>query len=397
MTGINDILTINAGSSSIKIALFSAGQSLRPVLTASVEQIGTPGSHLSVRDCGDTETLTRPVAAGTFPEAVAFAINWIGDSGWSKGVTAVVHRIVHGGPDFHLPKRLTRTDVEALRRLVPLDPEHLPGAILLIEAITRRFPLLPQFACFDTGFHHDMPGVAKRLAIPRKFDVQGVRRYGFHGISYEYLMSELLRTDGDLAARGRIVLAHLGNGSSLAAVSNGKPVDTSMGFTPAAGVPMGTRSGDLDPGLALYMARTQNMDAQQFDNFVNFECGLLGVSGTSSDMRELLGAEDEDPRAAEAIALYCYQIKKCIGAFAAALGGLDTLVFTGGIGANASPVRARICEGLAFLGVELDRTRNQHNATVVSKDAAKVKVRAMQTDEELVMARTVMRLLDCHA
>ncbi len=261
--------------------------------------------------------------------------------------------MVHGGPEYSRPQRITRELVAALRELSPFDPEHLPEEILLTEAFQRRFPDLPQVACFDTAFHRDMPRVARLLPLPRRFDAKGVRRYGFHGLSYAFLMEELARLAGEEAARGRIILAHLGNGASLAAVHRGKPVDTSMGFTPAAGVPMSTRSGDLDPGLVWYLSQREGMGAKEFNEMINSRSGLLGVSETSSDMRDLLDREGEDERAAEAIALFCYQVKKWIGAFAAALAGLDTLVFAGGIGERAPAVRARIC---AWAGISWDRS-----------------------------------------
>jgi acetate kinase len=283
--------------------------------------------------------------------------------------------------------------VEELHRLSPFDPDHLPEEILLTEAFHHRFPELPQVACFDTAFHHDLPRVAQLLPIPRRYEAQGVRRYGFHGLSYAFLMGELARLAGPESAQGRVILAHLGNGASLAAVRGGKPVDTSMSFTPTAGVPMSTRSGDLDPGLVWYLARTEKMGAKQFNEMVNFQSGLLGVSETSSDMRDLLGREAQDVRAAEAVALFCYQIKKWIGSFAAALGGLDTLVFAGGIGENAPPVRARICEGLGFLGIELEGSRNAANAGVISTATSRVDVRVIHTDEELMIAETVCRVL----
>jgi acetate kinase len=248
-------------------------------------------------------------------------------------------------------------------------------------------------ACFDTAFHHDLPRVARLLPIPRRYEAQGVRRYGFHGLSYAFLMGELARLAGTEAAQGRVILAHLGNGASLAAVSDGKSVDTSMSFTPTAGVPMSTRSGDLDPGLLWYLARTEGLDAKRFNEMVNFQSGLLGVSETSSDMHDLLDREIQDVRAAEAIALFCYQVKKWIGAFAAALGGLETLVFAGGIGENAPSVRARICDGLGFLGIELDETRNAKSAPLISPDASRVAVRVIRTDEELMIATSVARLL----
>ena len=303
------------------------------------------------------------------------------------------HRVVHGGPKHIQPERITPQMVEELRRLSPFDPEHLPEEILLTEAFHRRFPELPQVACFDTAFHHDLPRVARLLPIPRRYAALGVRRYGFHGLSYAFLMEELARLEGAETARGRVILAHLGNGASLAAVRDGKPVDTSMGFTPASGVPMGTRSGDLDPGLAWYLARTEGMSAQRFNEMVNAQSGLLGMSETSSDMRDLLDREGRDVRAAEAIALFCYQVKKCIGAFAAALGGLDTLVFAGGIGEHAPRIRTRICDGLEFLRIELDETRNAASEGVISAAISRVVVRVIHTDEELMIARTVRRVL----
>ncbi len=278
-------------------------------------------------------------------------------------------------------------------QLTPFDPEHLPGEILLTQAFQRRFPKLLQIACFDTAFHHDLPRVAQLLPIPRRYEAQGVRRYGFHGLSYEFLLGELARVAGAEAAQGRVILAHLGNGASLAAVHHGKAVDTSMGFTPAAGVPMSTRSGDLDPGLVGYLARTENMNATEFNELVNFQSGLLGVSETSSDMRDLLAREADDVRAAEAVALFCYQVRKWIGAFAAALGGLDTLVFAGGIGENAPAIRARICEGLSYLGIEVNESRNAQTAGVISMDSSRITVRVMRTDEELMIARVVGRVL----
>jgi acetate kinase len=257
----------------------------------------------------------------------------------------------------------------------------------------QRLPAMPQVACFDTTFHRNLPRVARILPIPRRLERAGVRRYGFHGLSYDFLMQELARVGGMEAAQGRVLLAHLGNGASLAAVRAGQCVDTSMAFTPAAGVPMSSRSGDLDPGLVRYLAQTEGMTAEQFDHMINHESGLLGVSEISSDIRDLLSIEGQDERAADAVALFCYQVKKWIGAFAAVLGGVDTLVFAGGIGENAAVVRARICEGLDFLGIELDAARNVTSAPVISADASRVTVRVIRTDEELMIAQAVDRVL----
>ncbi len=283
--------------------------------------------------------------------------------------------------------------MEELLRIIPFDSEHMPEEILLTEAFHRRFPKLPQIACFDTAFHHDLPRVAQLLAIPRRYETQGVRRYGFHGLSFAYLLEELERVAGKPAARGRVILAHLGNGASLAAVRGGRCVDTSMALTPAAGLLMSTRSGDVDPGLVSFLARSEQMTPAQFDRMMNHQSGLLGVSETSSDMRDLLSRETSDVRAAEAVALFCQQAKKWIGAYAAVLGGLDTLVFAGGIGENAPRVRDRICENLGFLGIELDGWRNGENEPVVSTDTSRVTVRVMRTNEELVIAQAACRVL----
>jgi acetate kinase len=387
------ILTINGGSSSIKLALFEAGDSLQRILEGGIERIGLPDATLRVKGLNQADSFSRLVKAPDHAVAVAALMDWIEERGGRHTLTAVGHRVVHGGPRYYKPERITPQMVEELHRLSPFDPDHLPEEILLTEAFHHRFPELPQVACFDTAFHHDLPRVAQLLPIPRRYEAQGVRRYGFHGLSYAFLMGELARLAGPESAQGRVILAHLGNGASLAAVRGGKPVDTSMSFTPTAGVPMSTRSGDLDPGLVWYLARTEKMGAKQFNEMVNFQSGLLGVSETSSDMRDLLGREAQDVRAAEAVALFCYQIKKWIGSFAAALGGLDTLVFAGGIGENAPPVRARICEGLGFLGIELEGSRNAANAGVISTATSRVDVRVIHTDEELMIAETVCRVL----
>jgi acetate kinase len=392
MTASPRILTINGGSSSIKFAVFGAG-SLQRILEGAIERIGQPEATLRVKGLSPADNFSRVVKAPDHTVAAGALTDWIEERVGRDGLAAVGHRVVHGGPKYSEPQRITAQLVEELHRLSPFDPEHLPEEILLTGAFHRRFPDLPQVACFDTAFHHDLPRVARLLPIPRRYEAQGVHRYGFHGLSYEFLMGELARLDGTEAAQGRVILAHLGNGASLAAVRYGKSVDTSMSFTPAAGVPMSTRSGDLDPGLVWYLARTEAFDAKRFNEMVNFQSGLLGVSETSSDMRDLLERETQDVRAAEAVALFCYQVKKWIGAFAAALGGVDTLVFAGGIGENAPSIRARICDGLGFLGIELEEKRNAATEAVISAEAGRVVVRVIRTDEELMIAKTVCRVL----
>ncbi len=387
------VLTMNGGSSSIKFALFEAGEQLIQTLEGKIEGVGLAKGSFTVIALNPAESFARPAAVPDHSTAVGLLMDWIQERMELGPLTAVGHRVVHGGPKYWEPQRITPEMIEQLRQLSPFDPDHLPEEILLTVAFHRRFPNLTQIACFDTAFHHDMPRVARLLPIPRRYDARGVRRYGFHGLSYAYLMQELGRVAGAAAAKGRVILAHLGNGASLAAVLDGRSVDTTMAFTPAAGLVMGTRSGDVDPGLVSFLARSEKMTPAQFDRMVNHESGLLGVSETSSDMRDLLAREDEDIRAKEAVALFCYQAKKWIGAYAAALGGLDTLVFAGGIGENAPPVRTRICQGLSFLGIEIDESRNRAAAAVISTDASRATVRVIHTDEDLMIAESVCRIL----
>lgn len=387
------ILAVNGGSSSIKFALFKTEGPLRRVLVGGIERIGLSNPIFQAKGSAEADTFSHQVAAADHTEAVNVLLDWLENRSDSNPLTAIGHRILQGGPKYYEPQGITADLVAELHRLSPFDPDHIPEELQIFEALRSRYPDLPQIACFDTAFHHDLPRVAQLLPIPRRFEAKGVRRYGFHGLSYAFLMQELGRVAGQKAAGGRVILAHLGNGASLAAVRNGKSLDTSMSFTPTAGVPMGTRSGDLDPGLVLYLSRTEQMTAQQFSTMVNTHSGLLGVSETSSDMQDLLRIETQDVRATEAVALFCYQVKKWIGAFAAALGGLDTLVFAGGIGENAPTVRSRICEGLEFLGIELDQTLNAASPWLISAHDSRVTVRVIPTNEELIIAQTVCKVL----
>ncbi len=387
------ILTINGGSSSIKFALFEAGNSLVRILKGAIEQIGQSESIFKVNGAKKEDNFVRPVKAQDHSAAVNLMMDWLEGEIGTNELTAVGHRVVHGGPKYSEPQIITKEMVSELHNLSPFDPEHLPEEIQLTEAFQSRFPELTQVACFDTAFHHNLPRVAQLLPIPRQYEKEGVRRYGFHGLSYAFLIEELARIGGEKAASGRVILAHLGSGASLAAVHDGKPVDTSMGFTPAAGIPMSTRSGDLDPGLFWYLFQTEKISAKQYHEMINFHSGLLGISGTSSDMHELLKHEKEDVRAAEAVAVFCYAVKKCIGAYAATLGGLDSLVFSGGIGENATLIRSRICEGLEFIGIQLDQERNSNNENVISVANSKVTVRVIKTDEESMIAKIVCEVL----
>ena len=387
------ILTINGGSSSIKFALYRMGDPPQRGLHGKVDRIGLRGTTFAFDDPARKRQDGRGIGNLDQRSAANFLLDWLDMQVGLTSITAVGHRVVNGGGSYREPHRVTKELLDEMHRISAYAPEHLPSEIDLIEMVEERIPGLPQVACFDTAFHRDMPRVAKILPIPRRFEIKGVERYGFHGLSYEFLMEELGRVAGVEAAQGRVILCHLGNGSSLAAVRSGKSVDTSMGFTPAAGVPMSTRSGDLDPGLVWYLAQTEHVTAQQFHRMINHESGLLGISETSSDLRDLLDLEASDVRAAEAIALFCYQVKKWIGAFSAALGGLDTLVFAGGIGENALIIRARICDGLGYLGVQFDEIRNAAGEAVISTDSSQVQVRVIRTDEDVIIAKAVFRML----
>jgi acetate kinase len=384
------VLAINAGSSSIKFAVYQAGPPLTSSLRGTLGRIGLEGTTLSWHT--ESGARARRLDALGSDAATAVLIDWLESQEVFGSMSAVGHRVVHGLARTE-PTRITPEVIAELHRATPYAPDHLPREIALIEALRDRHPDLPQVACFDTAFHAGMPRVARLLPIPRRYYDKGVQRYGFHGLSYAYLIDELARTAGADVADGRVILAHLGNGASMAAVNAGKSIDTSMGFTPAAGLVMSTRTGDLDPGVVSFLVRTERMTASEFHQMVNHESGVLGVSELSPDMKDLLAREAADRRAAEAVDLFCYQAKKWIGAFAAALGGLDMLVFSAGIGEHSAPIRARICEGLAFLGIELDDKRNRSHAAVISTDAGKVAVRVMHTDEELMIARLVTRLL----
>ena len=388
---IASVLAINCGSSSVKFAIHEVGTSPAVSFRGRVDRIGQTGTTLtwSGRD-GRGETGRVDVV--DHDAAASRLIDWLEAREEFAAVRAVGHRVVHGMAHTK-PERVTPDLLDELRRITPYAPEHLPREIELMEAFRERHPDLQQVACFDTAFHGRMPRVAKLLPIPRRYQTRGVQRYGFHGLSYAYLLEELAHAAGPEAADGRVILAHLGNGASLAAVQGGTSIDTSMGFTPAAGLVMSTRTGDLDPGLVSFFAHTEEMTAPQFHQMINHESGLLGVSEISADMRDLLAREADDVRAAEAVALFCYQAKKWVGAFAAALGGLDTLVFSAGIGEQSASIRARICGGLGFLGIELQDERNAAHAAVISADASRVKLRVIPTNEELMIARSVSRVL----
>ena len=387
------ILTINSGSSSVKFALYRIDGSLERILYGKVDRIGLKGTSLDFNNLTKKKKGNIKIEVSDHKSVANFLIDWLEKQIDFSLLNGVGHRVVFGMKHTE-PELITKELLNELHRIIPYDSDHLPAEIELIEVFSQRYPSLSQVACFDTAFHRTMPRVAKLLPIPRRFDKIGIQRYGFHGLSYAYLIEELIRVSGKRVANGRVILAHLGNGASIAAVFKGKSIDTSMGFTPDGGMIMGTRPGDLDPGVAWYMIKSENLTPKQFNNLINHESGLLGISETSSDMRDLLARESDDIRAAEAVALFCYQAKKWIGAFAATLGGLDILVFAGGIGENCPVIRSRICEGLGFLGIGLNAKQNRKNAAIISKKRESVTVYVIHTDEEWMIAKTVSQVLN---
>jgi acetate kinase len=377
------ILCINAGSSSLKFSVYqmsSTGSADARVVSGAVEAIGQPTGRFWMKGNDDRRLCTADHAFSNHIEAVEAMVEGLEQQGRLE-ISAIGHRIVHGGPYFSDPLIVDRDVRARLDEIVPYAPLHLPTQIGIIDQVSKRRPDLPQVACFDTAFHRPMPELAKRFALPRELYDQGIRRYGFHGLSYEFVTSKL----GPKLGR-RAIIAHLGNGASMVALQDGRPIDTSMGLTPTGGFMMSTRSGDLDPGVLVHLQR-RGWTAEQLEAMLDRSSGLAGVSSLSSDMKTLLETRANDLRAAEAVAMFCYQARKTIGAYAAALGGLDTLVFTGGIGERAAEVRAEICDGLGFLGIVVDRASNARDADVISAIGGTCVVRVAQTDEDLMIAR----------
>lgn len=381
------VLCLNAGSSSLKFSVWDNEESLGD---GEVENIGQPEAFAWLRTPGEPPR-RLPGQWADHGEAAARVFALLGERAL-PAPAGVGHRLVHGGARHVAPERVTAALIAELRALIPLSPLHLPSGLAGVEAVATRFPALPQAVCFDTAFHRGLPEIARRLPLPRALaDGAGIERFGFHGLSYEYVLERL-----GAAGRGRVVIAHLGNGASMAAVREGRPVDTSMGLTPAGGFMMGTRTGDLDPGVLLYLMREKGYDAARLDRLVNRESGLLGVSGVSADMKALLARRERDEAAALAVAMFCYQARKQIGAFAAAMGGLDTLAFTGGIGERAAPVRAEICDGLGHLGVRLDPARNAAHDDPLSAPGSGCAARVVPTREDVMIARHSRAVLFAH-
>jgi acetate kinase len=386
------ILTMNRGSATLKSTLYEIGARNEVLLSISVDYGAAAKAHLKITDASGAALLDSWVKGSDSNTALQAIFAWLDKHEYLAGLKAAGHRLVHGGSRYTEPQRITPKFLSALEKLVPLDPDHLPAAIRGIRFMSKKFPKLAQVACFDTAFHSSLPTVAKMYALPRRLYDQGVRRYGFHGLSYEYIVGELRNLNAKLAT-GRVIVAHLGSGASIVALQNGKSMDTSMGFTPLEGLVMSARSGDVDPGLLLYLLAQKKMSAKEAGLLLNKQSGLLGVSGITGDMRTLLEKSKQDSHAAEAIDLFCYRAKKYIGAYAAALGGLDALVFTGGIGERAPSIRANICNGLDFLGIHLDVKQNEANAPVISTKDSRVNVRVILTNEDEMIVQHVVAVL----
>lgn len=393
---IQGLLTLNAGSSSIKFALFRRADPVpaQPELVGQYDGIGTAQAHLKAKDAqGHILDDTDLKLAGDHPHRAALAhlVEWLHahEAGWA--IAAVGHRVVHGAQDYSQPIRLDDRHIARLKEFVPLAPLHQPHNLAGIEAMRAALPDVPQIACFDTAFHRSQPQLAQLFALPRRITAQGVRRYGFHGLSYEYIADVLPRHLPPEQADGRVIVAHLGNGASMCALVGRKSQATTMGFTAVEGLMMGTRTGALDPGVLLYLMDYAGMDAKQLTHLIYKESGLLGVSGISQDMRELLASDKAE--AQEAVDLFCYRIVREIGSLSAAIGGLDALVFTGGIGEHAAPVREKVCRQLGWLGLAFDAAANTAGTGRISTATSRVAALVMPTNEEWMLARHTAGLL----
>jgi len=387
------ILVINAGSSSIKFSVFetAADQSLQAGVHGQVEGIGT-SPRLKIADAQGRSVADQTAAGNDHRAAIAAIQDWFaGHVGGEAQFGGVGHRVVHGGTDYSEPVVIDERVISRLEELVPLAPLHQPHHIAAIRAVAAVAPQVPQVACFDTAFHRYQPPLALEFALPRELTAKGIRRYGFHGLSYEYIVSKLPEV-APQCANGNLVVAHLGNGASMCAIAAGRSIATTMGFTPVDGLPMGTRTGALDPGVILYLIAHERMDTNAVQHLIYEGSGLLGVSGLSSDMRTLLASNA--PAAREAVALFVYRIGRELGSLVAALEGLDALVFTGGIGENAAEIRAQVCRHAGWLGVALDEEANARGGPLISRRGSAVSAWVVPTDENLMVARHTRRLIE---
>lgn len=387
----NSILTINGGSSSLKFSVYERGDTPRGILSGEIAGLGKTGALLRFTDRIDNKDGELPMPEGSIINSFLFLLDWLEKQSGFEQVEAVGHRIVHG-MHHTKPVLITKSLIDELKGISSYDPDHLPAEIQFIELLQDRYPSMQQIACFDTSFHSTMPDVASVLPLPAEIRDKGVRRYGFHGLSYDYLISELRNIAGGEVAEGKVIIAHLGSGASLAAIKNGISIDTSMGFTPVSGIPMSSRPGDMDPSVAWWLMEKENYSAAAYSKLINHDAGLKGLSGISADMKELLKLRSTNQNAALAVEFFCYQVKKWIGAYAAALGGVDTLIFAGGMGERSAEIRQLICEGLEFLGIVLHQHANKKNEPVISSFKERVAVRVMKTNEELMIATLVSKI-----
>lgn len=381
-----NVLAVNSGSSSLKYALYNIGRDEKLILSGAINGISSRTGRFYINDGNNNVLINESLRISNHEIAVVKLLRWLKKNDYLNNLDAVGHRVVHGGPRYFQPLPVSSNLLEKLHDLISISPDHLPQELKVIKTIDQYHPDIKQVVCFDTTFHRNMPELAQLYALPRTLKDEGLIRYGFHGLSYEYVLEELKKRIGNDAANGRIVVAHLGSGASMAAINRGKGIETTMGFTPTGGLMMSTRSGDLDPGVILYLLRQKNLSPVEVTEMVNKNAGLLGVSKISGDMKELLEMK-KNPDAVEAVNMFCYQAKKFLGSLIAVLGGLDSLVFTGGIGENSPPIRKRICENMEFFGIHLNADRNKENAAVISDDNSTVTVRVIKTNEQIMVAR----------
>ena len=386
---VSTILAINSGSSSLKFSLFSDTDPLQVIVSGKITGIGKAECLFSITGA---EIFSHQVKLQSVEDAGKLIVRWLKQQGCRYKIAGIGYRVVHGGLKFREPELVDNSFLNELKQLQPLAPLHLPDAISIMNIFGDVFPAITHVACFDTAFHFQKPFEAHHYAIPRHLWPEGIIRYGFHGISCEYILQQLQQHD-PLTNKKKIIIAHLGSGCSITAVKEAVSIDTTMGFSPAGGLIMNTRAGDIDPGVIIYLLEEKEMQAAQLNTLFNKEAGLKAIAGSDHSMEQLLEEERSDPQAEQAITLFCYQAKKQIGALAAALGGLDIVVFTGGIGEHASSVRQRICSGLKFLGIQLNEVLNESSAEIITQDNSSVQVYVIPANEEIMIARHVKEYL----
>ncbi|QES87605.1 acetate/propionate family kinase [Rhizosphaericola mali] len=384
------VLVLNGGSSSIKFAVYTVNdQELILEIKGQIDRIGDYNSHLEMKWANGQTFLSEKINRSNYTQSTIKLLEYLQKYVGMEDVSTIGHRIVFGG-HHHFPRLIDDTLLQELRSWTDYDEDHLPAAIKVIEIFQKHFPTIPQVASFDTSFHTNLPKVAKLYALPIAYYEQGIRRYGFHGLSYTFLLRQIKTLQPELVSFGKMIFAHLGNGASIAAIKNGQCIDTSMGFTPTAGLVMGTRCGDIDPGILLHLIRQEKLPARRVRGLINHKSGLWGLSEISSDMRTLLEKENKNEKVKDAIHLFCYNLVKYIGSYAAILEGINAIVFAGGIGENSPEIRKRICQKLSYLGLSLDENKNNNNETIISTEHSVIKVFVIKTDEEIILAENAL-------